>query len=346
MDSQEDWLTMTMDDGRVLRVPKRFGHYEYVQTLGGGGSSIVLLVRHTASNALFACKAVSRQYLTEDRLFDRFEQEVRLLPFLNHPNVVRFEEVIFSLELIFLIMEYCSNGDLFSQIAMEGLFPEGRARALFRQIAEAVRFIHDKDIAHRDLKPANILLDAQFTPKLADFGLCSLSKSNKLLKTPCGSPLFAPPEIIMNQSYDGKTADIWSLGIVLYTMVTGTLPWTSDNQIAVYRQIRSADIEIPAHFSPALQDLLAIMLQRDPRNRPSIADVLESSWFPAPVVGTGFGRSASDHLRKPAVGHSRRLIVRPKSPGPTPGVKHSRSMGPTFGSIVRGSASMGTCPGS
>jgi serine/threonine protein kinase len=338
MDPDSPALEMAMDDGRVLRVPTRFSRYEYVKTLGGGGSSIVILVRHVLSTQLFACKVVSRQYLADDSLFDRFEQEVRILPFLKHPNVVCFEEVVFTAELIFLIMEYCCNGDLFSQIASEGMFPEGRARVLFHQIAEAVRFIHGKDIAHRDLKPDNVLLDDNFNPKVADFGLCSLSKSNKLLKTPCGSPLYAPPEIIQNQSYDGKAADIWSLGILLYTMVTGTLPWTTDNRIQLFQQIKRADIDIPPYFSPALQDLLANMLHRDPTRRFSIAEVLESPWFPAAPVRAGFERSASDQLRRPVrsdklaitspviLSQSRRLIVRPRKAAPGLGLPHSRTV--------------------
>jgi serine/threonine protein kinase len=324
MDSP-DVVEMAMDNDRVVHIPKTFGRYEYIKTIGGGASGVVILVRHIITHSLFACKVVSRQYLTEENLFDRFEQEVRVLPSLNHPYVVHFEEVVFTPELIFLVMEYCSQGDLFSHIAAEGMFAEGRARSIFQQIAEAVRFIHSKDIAHRDLKPNNVLIDKQFNAKLADFGLCHVSPAGRLLKTPCGSPLYAPPEILASHDYDGKAADIWSLGIMLYTMVTGTLPWSSENHVELFRQIRLADVEIPAHLSPHLQDLLVKMLQRDPSKRLTIAEVLDSPWFVKAQNGPWrqLGRAATEIPQRtslPAdrapggspVAGPKRLIVRPK----------------------------------
>jgi serine/threonine protein kinase len=275
-----DIVEIVLPGNRVLHVPRRFGRYEYLKTLGCGGSSAVVLVRNVVSLTLFACKIVSRQHLITENIFERFEQEVRLLPALNHPNIVRFEKILFHPEFIFLVMEYCSQGDLFSQIVSNGLFPESRAADIMRQIAEGVRYIHDKDIAHRDLKPENILLDGEFTAKIADFGLCHVASSRVLLRTPCGSPFYAPPEIINNQSYDGKSADIWSLGVLLFTMVTGALPWTSDNQAELFRQIKEAEVEIPPILSPLLQDLLRSMLQRDPSQRIGIREVLESQWLP------------------------------------------------------------------
>jgi serine/threonine protein kinase len=285
----------------------------------------VILVRHIATHALFACKVVSRQYLTDENLFDRFEQEVRLLPSLNRPNVVRCEDVLFTPELIILVMEYCSQGDLFTHIVNEGMFSEGRARVIFQQIAEAVRFIHSKNIAHRDLKPDNVLIDKQFNAKLADFGLCHIAAAGQLLRTPCGSPLYAPPEILATQDYDGKAADIWSLGIMLYTMVTGTLPWSTENQVELFRQISQADIDVPAHLTPPLQGLLARMLERDPARRLTIGEVLDSEWFPKTQNGPwrNLGRSATEAPPRPPLstekttglsvgGAPKRLIVRPK----------------------------------
>jgi serine/threonine protein kinase len=278
--SPPEMVQIVIAGSQVIQIPKRFARYVYVKTLGCGCTSAVVLLRNIFQSTLFACKIVSRQHLVNENIFDRFEQEVRLLPSLVHPNIVHFEEILFDPELIFVVMEYCSQGDLFSHIVANGVFPESRARDILRQIAEAIRYIHDRDIAHRDLKPENILLDRQFTAKLADFGLCHVTSSRGLLKTPCGSPFYAPPEIISNVDYDGKSADIWSLGVMLFTMVTGSLPWSSDNQSELFRQIKAGDIEIPPTLSQGLQDLLGKMLQKDPARRLTIGEVLGSSWFP------------------------------------------------------------------
>jgi serine/threonine protein kinase len=324
--SRVETLEIMMAGSQVLRVPKRFGRYEYVKTLGSGCSSAVVLARNLVSSGLCACKIVSRVHLINENIFDRFEQEVRLLPSLIHPNIVHFEEIVFDPELIYLVMEYCSQGDLFSHIVSNGLFPEARARDIFQQIAEAIRYIHDRDIAHRDLKPENILLDRHFTAKLADFGLCHVAASKSLLRTPCGSPFYAPPEIIANHDYDGKSADIWSLGVLLFTMVTGSLPWSSENQTELFRQIREADIEIPATLSPALQELLAKMLERNPGKRSTIAEVLSHPWFPKHQNGLKRGgclRAATWALVPDQVAEEapvaayvpsgpRRLLVRPR----------------------------------
>jgi serine/threonine protein kinase len=316
-------LEVAMNDSHILHIPKRFGRYEYIKTIGAGSSSIVILVRHIISSGLFACKVVSRQQLLNENIFERFEQEVRLLGSLSHPNIVRLEDVVFEPELIFLVLEYCCQGDLFSHIVAEGMFAEHRARTIFRQIGDALNYIHSRDIAHRDLKPDNILIDKQFNAKLADFGLCHVTSAKNLLKTPCGSPLYAPPEIISGQDYDGKAADIWSLGIVLYAMVTGMLPWSSDNQIELFRQIRETTVEIPAHLSPMLQELLSRMLEKNAAKRATIGEVLASQWFPKVQPGwKGIGRASSysPHAMT-TIGHqsnpilllpTKRVVVRPR----------------------------------
>jgi serine/threonine protein kinase len=197
-------------------------------------------------------------------------------------------------------MEYCSEGDLYGQITTEGMLSESRARLFFRQIVEAVRFIHDKSIVHRDLKPDNILITEQFTVKLADFGFCRVAKTGRLLTTPCGSPLYVAPELLLNHCYDGKCADVWSLGILLFTMVTGRLPWTTENQVELFRQIREAEIGIPFHLTLELQDLLGKMLERDPAARITIPKIIESPWFSArkSPPGKGLGRASTDSPRR------------------------------------------------
>lgn len=271
-------IEVRLDDTNVLKIPKQFGKYEFVKKLGSGSFSAVVLCRHFQTKAYQACKVVSRRLLVEEHIFERFEQEVRVLQSFKHPNIVHVEQIVFTEENIYLVMEYCAKGELFKYIVDSGPINEKECRRLFRQIAEALAFVHDRNIAHRDLKPENILLDKDLNAKLADFGLCHVASPQQLLLTPCGSPFYAPPEIISNVEYDGKKADIWSLGVVLYTMVTGSLPWTETNQTQLFLQIQKADIVIPPRLNPALRNLLDAMIQRDPARRPTCKEVLESVW--------------------------------------------------------------------
>jgi serine/threonine protein kinase len=279
-------VEVTTGGGCVLHVPTTIERYDYVRVLGTGTSSAVILVQCRSTERLFACKVVSRALLVESQQFGRVEQEVRLLPSLHHPNIVHFEEVLFDPDFIFVIMEYCVHGDLFTHIRTNGLLQEGRARDVFRQIAEAVRYIHGRDIAHRDLKLANILLDHEWNIRLADFGLCHPDCSRRLLSTPCGSLFDAAPEVMANRDYDGKMADIWSLGICLYTIVTGTLPWRNCPDEELLDEIQTTEIEIPLCLSPRLQQLLAQMLQREPEKRATIDEVLNATWVTTHVKET------------------------------------------------------------
>jgi serine/threonine protein kinase len=224
-------------------------------------------------------KIFSRHLLVEQHIFDRFEREVRVLQSLKHPNIVRFEEIVFTDELIYVVMEYCERGELYEFIANFGLLNPRVVLRIFKEITEAICFIHSRDIVHRDLKPENILLDSDMRPRLADFGLCHSTAKSQLMQTPCGSPYYACPEILSQTEYDGKAADIWSLGVVLFTMTTGELPWHNMNLTQLYLEIQECDVIVPDYLEEPIRALLAQMLSRNPAARPSAAQVLASRWF-------------------------------------------------------------------
>lgn len=284
-----DTLDITLENDFVLQIPQKIGKYSIVRLIGTGSFSAVVLVRinsptpnpisDSANDKTFACKVVSRVRLVQERNMNRFEQEIRILQSLHHPNIVHVEEIVYIEDYICIIMEYCEKGEIFNHIVQNGAFSEKDCIQIFKKIVEAVKYIHDHNIAHRDLKPENILLTDDNEPKLADFGLCHMTDPNILLKTPCGSPFYAPPEILNSQPYDGKKADMWSLGIVLFTMATGSLPWTQLSQTHLFKQIREADITIPTSLSISCQNLLKKLLVQDPSKRPTCEEVLQSQFF-------------------------------------------------------------------
>ncbi|OHS99211.1 CAMK family protein kinase [Tritrichomonas foetus] len=270
-----------LSETQTLRIPPVIGGtYEFVRCIGNGSNSAVILVRHKSENLFYAVKIVTRNLLIEENLMNRFEQEIRIMQHLHHPNIITLKEIVYETENIYIVMDYCENGELFSYIIDQSEVTEIEAKKIFRQIIEAVKYIHDRSIAHRDIKPENILLDRELNAKLCDFGLCHVTSPTRELLTPCGSPFYAPPEIVKNLKYDGKKADIWSLGIVLFTMVTGALPWTEiDPPERLYDQIQRAEIKVPFNFSLDLRKLILSMTDKDPTKRPNCDQILYGPWL-------------------------------------------------------------------
>jgi serine/threonine protein kinase len=262
----------------MLDIPRCFDKYEILHELGTGGFSVAFLVRNRSTREELACKVVSRSGLVESNTFTRFEQEVRLLQQLHHRNLVSVQEVIFDASFIYLIMDYCSGGDLCSYIQSYGRLDDYSARFMFAQLVDAMAYLHERSIAHRDLKPENILLDGEQIPRITDLGLCHANVSNRLLSTPCGTTFYAAPELISGEEYDGKAIDVWSLGVVLYVMSTGSLPWTNLNFPELTQEIVRCDFAIPRYISPQCEDLMRAMMCPNPVARPTMRQIADHPW--------------------------------------------------------------------
>ena len=156
---------------------------------------------------------------------------------------------------------------------------EVEARRIFQQIIFGVEYLHTHQVSHRDLKPENILLDEDNNVKLADFGLSNIMKDGIFLYSSCGSPNYAAPELINGKYYNGSSIDIWSCGVILYTLLTGTLPFNEKQTAKLYQKIRECKYVIPESISDAGKDLIYRMLQKDPLNRISIAEIKQHKWF-------------------------------------------------------------------
>jgi serine/threonine protein kinase len=178
-------------------------------------------------------------------------------------------------------MEYCGGGDLFEYILKNKKLSEYEACKIFSQIISGLEYIHKKGIAHRDMKPENILLDYYKNVKIVDFGLSNLYKSGEMLKTSCGSLCYAAPEMILGARYDGCRADIWSCGVILYTMVCGYFPFDGANKTIIYSKIVSSDFNVPDALSNDLKDLLRNILNKNPESRISIEQMKKHIWFVA-----------------------------------------------------------------
>jgi serine/threonine protein kinase len=245
-------------------VPSTFNTYSLIRQIGVGGFSAVCLVRHRITNAELACKIVMRNSLTDPHSFARLEQEVRLLEQIHHPNIVHVIDVIFQDAFIFVLMEYCSGGELFTYLAENGRLREDECQRVFADIVSAISYLHARGISHRDLKPENILLDGRMVPKVADFGLCHFCLGHKLTATPCGSPIYAAPEVVSGHPYDGKMCDIWSLGVMLYVMATARPPWESTSPVQLMKEVSSGEFRIPGYISAELKSMMRSMMRVTP----------------------------------------------------------------------------------
>ena len=176
-------------------------------------------------------------------------------------------------------MEYVNGGELSDYIIAKRYLKEEEACRIYQQIIEAIDYLGKNGIAHRDLKPENILLDENRNIKVIDFGLSNTYKAGELLKTACGSPCYAAPEMIAGKLYVGHSADVWSSGIILYTMLCGHLPFEDRNANSLYKRILEDDFIMPRHITAAAKDVLRHVLVKDPLKRSSTSEILQHPWF-------------------------------------------------------------------
>jgi len=178
-----------------------------------------------------------------------------------------------------MIMEYVSGGELFDYIVKHGKLQEHQARRFFQQIISGVDYCHRHMIVHRDLKPENLLLDHNMHVKIADFGLSNMMLDGEFLRTSCGSPNYAAPEVISGKLYAGPEVDIWSCGVILYALLCGTLPFDDEHVPSLFRKIKSGIFPIPEYLNKQVVNLVCQMLQVDPLKRATIEEIKKHEWF-------------------------------------------------------------------
>eukprot|EP00605_Chrysophyceae_sp_TOSAG23-4_P001245 GSChrysophyteH1.ASY1.ANO1.1356.1 assembled CDS len=210
---------------------------------------------------------------------EKVRREINILNMCQHPHIIRLYEVIDTPSDIFVVMEFVSGGELFDYIVSRGRLPPDEARHFFHQIISGVEYCHYQKIVHRDLKPENLLLDSDNNIKLADFGLSNVAHDGDFLRTSCGSPNYAAPEVISGNLYAGAEVDVWSCGVILYALLCGTLPFDDESIPNLFKKIKSGMYSLPTHLSQSSRDLILRMLVVDPMKRITMADVRAHHWF-------------------------------------------------------------------
>lgn len=271
---------------------KIIGKYELGSTLGEGTFGRVKKAVHIETKQEFAIKIIDKAKVREQNMGLQIKREVNIMKQIGlteeNINVVKLYEVLASKSKIYLVLEYAKGGELFNHIAKEKRFSEKRALHYFKQLVTSVSLCHNVGVCHRDLKPENLLLDENDNLKISDFGLSALysigdgsmlSCRVELLHTTCGTPNYVAPEVLESDGYDGRKADIWSIGVILYVMTVGALPFDEKTLPKLFQRIKSADYVIPSFLSTDLSDLITIILREDPKRRASMKDIMSHPWF-------------------------------------------------------------------
>uniref|UniRef100_A0A1J3HRS1 Serine/threonine-protein kinase ATG1 n=1 Tax=Noccaea caerulescens TaxID=107243 RepID=A0A1J3HRS1_NOCCA len=280
-----------MDAARLV------GDYELGPKIGSGSFAVVWLAKHRSSGLEVAVKEIDKKLLSP-KVRDNLLKEISILSTIDHPNIIRFYEAIETGDRIFLVLEYCSGGDLAGYINLHGKVSEAVAKHFMRQLALGLQVLQEKHYIHRDLKPQNLLLSSkEVTPllKIGDFGFARSLTPESMADTFCGSPLYMAPEIIRNQKYDAK-ADLWSAGAILFQLVTGKPPFDGTNHIQLFHNIvRDAELKFPEdalnEIHPDCVDLCRSLLRRNPIERLIFREFFNHRFLQEPRHMSGVARS-------------------------------------------------------
>ena len=255
--------------------------YQIIKLLGKGSFGKVYLGLQRLTNRLVAIKCLEKAHMKDDSVKRKILSEVKILKaVLGHPNIVKLLEVFENKKYVFFVTEYASNGDLLKLIKNTNKVPEHDAKYMFFQIAMGLRYIHQQGIIHRDIKPDNILIDESNRCKICDFGVSRHIDPKEKINEQCGTPAYLAPEIIKDEGYKGFGVDIWSLGVLLYCLLTGHMPFKASTIEELHNKILEGKVDFPENYklSPGAVDLISKMLVLDPNERITIEGVVKHEW--------------------------------------------------------------------
>jgi serine/threonine protein kinase len=261
--------------------------YNIIKKIGEGTFSKVYSAVHILSNRTVAIKSLDKKKIMQNyALTERVFREITLLKSINHKNICQLLQLIDSPQYIHMVLEYESGGELYDEIVKKTRLAPEDCQVYFKQLVSAMEYCHNLGIVHRDLKPENILLDKhKKNVKIIDFGFSNLMKDNSnKLGTFCGSVAYAAPEVLSSRKYDGKKVDIWSLGIILYVMLVGQVPFKSRHVKILYESIVNKEYNIPDYVPNDARDLIEKMLVLEPEKRIEMDDILVHPWITNPIV--------------------------------------------------------------
>lgn len=260
--------------------PHSIGPFILGRTLGEGATGTVKLGFHKDNGFKVAIKIIKKARLEEKpQMLKKVQREIAVLKLCDHPNVIKLYDVYETNEYLFLITEYAEGGELFEYIIQRGCLDPNEALRFFQMLVHGMDYVHSNHLVHRDLKPENLLLDDKKNLKIADFGMAAVLEPNDTLATSCGSPHYASPEVVMGSRYNGILSDTWSIGVILYALVSGRLPFDDENIRVLLSKVKLGAFQMPPFIPRESKDLIARILVVNPLKRLTLKETKQHPYF-------------------------------------------------------------------
>lgn len=271
------------EGGYSINIPYTFHEYRFLKIIGHGSTSVVALVENENNFQLYAAKIIPKDYIKYMNLMENVQNEIKVMKEIDHPNIIKLHT---TLELknrlgesyIYLILDYCENGDLLTYITEKGFTNEHQKRKIIKNFLKGIKYLHDKGISHGDIKPENILLDEFYNPKITDFGYCrTMTIADEEDKK--GTLNYAAPELFIKGQFNTLKSDIWAIGITLYILSEMNFPFKRGNTHLVIKQITSGELRINHNIPNKLRKLIKKCTNLIPMNRPTIDELINDDYF-------------------------------------------------------------------
>ena len=258
----------------IAKIPSKLDSYKIEETIGEGTYGKVKLATHIKLNEKVAIKFINKKRLTHQGDDDRIRNEFKIITKLNHPNILKAFEVFEDDINYYIVMERPIRGDLFNYICSKGRLSMDEASFIFYQLVNGIQYLHKNKIVHRDMKPENIMLTKDMIVKIGDFGLSKYFKSTEIkFKTNCGSPCYSAPEVLRGNKYKPLPIDIWGLGIILYCMVCGELPFEDEKEDILIRKVTLCKYTCPLFVNDIFKSFFKKILCQNPNERITIEQI-------------------------------------------------------------------------